>query len=227
MQTSLSLVHVVREPAPDANPHGGRPPLLLLLHGVGANERQMAALAPAFDSRFVVVSVRSPIVMGPNAFAWFHVAFTPQGPVLVEEEARAGWKQLARFATEAVEAYGADPARVYAAGFSQGGIMSLAAILTAPGQFAGAACMSGRLPPEVLAHAAPPPALAGKPVLVVHGEHDAKLGVHLARGAREQLEKLPVDLTYHELAMAHEITQESLGLVRDWLSARLAGEVPA
>ena len=73
MPVPLSLVHIVREPAANAATSGERPPLLLLLHGVGSNEQSMASLASAFDSRFIVMSVRSPIVLGPNAFAWFHV----------------------------------------------------------------------------------------------------------------------------------------------------------
>src|SRR5215207_7296093 len=123
---ALPLVHDVRRPQPGANAPGSRPPLLLLLHGVGANERQMAALAPAFDPRFVVLSVRSPIVLGSgqDAFAWFHVQFTAQGPVIDRDEAAAGWAHVARFAAEAVVAYDADPDRVYVARFSQGGIMA-------------------------------------------------------------------------------------------------------
>ena len=218
---ALSLVHVVRAPAPDANAVGERPPLLVLLHGVGANEKQMAGIAPAFDPRFLVVSVRSPVVLGPNAFGWFHVTFTPQGPVIDAEEAEAGWTLLARFVDEAVAAYGADPARVYVGGFSQGAIMSLAALLTAPRKIAGAVAMSGRLLPEVLPHAAPADELRGRRVLIVHGEADEKLGVHLARWAREQLERLPLALTYRELPMAHAMTDESLAVVTDWLSASL------
>jgi phospholipase/carboxylesterase len=220
METTLSLVHVVRSPAiPPAA--GERAPLLILLHGVGANERQMATLAPAFDPRFIVVSARSPLALGPNAYGWFHVTFTHQGPVIVEQEARAGWHSLARFADEAVAAYGADPARVFVGGFSQGGIMSLAALLASPGRFAGAVSMSGRLLPEVRPDAASAKELDGKPVLIVHGEHDQKLGVDLARWARKQLEHLPLTLTYRELPMGHEIMPESLGVVSPWLSAQL------
>ena len=225
MEATLSLVHSIRPPvSPPAA--GERPPLLILLHGVGANEQQMAAIAPAFDSRFVVVSARSPLELGSNAYGWFHVAFSPQGPVIEEEEARAGWAGAARFAGEAVSAYGADPARVFVAGFSQGGIMSLAALLTSPGQFAGAVSMSGRLLPEVLPHAAGPERLEGKPVLIVHGEQDQKLGVHLARWAREQLERLPLALTYRELPMGHEITAESLDAVASWLTKMLNETAP-
>jgi Predicted esterase len=219
--TALSLVHTVRPPADGANAPGERPPLLVLLHGVGANERQMAQLAPAFDPRFVVVSARSPLTLGPGAFAWFHVTFTPQGPVLVPEEIEAGWALLARFIDEAVAEYHADPARVYVAGFSQGAIMALALLLTAPEKVAGVVAMSGRLPPEVLSHAAPRERLVGKSALIVHGTADDKLGVHLAHAAREQLERLPIALTYLELGMGHTITEDSLTAVADWLAASI------
>ena len=221
--STMSLVHMLRLPAPGSNADGERPPLLILMHGVGANEQQMSQLAPAFDARFVVVSVRSPLVFGPNAFGWFHVTFGAQGPVIVAEEAEAGWKLLARFIDEAVAEYGADPSQVYLAGFSQGGIMALATLLTAPDKVAGAVSMSGRLLPEVLPHAAAGDALRDKPLLIVHGEADEKLGIHLARWAREQLEHLPLDLTYRELPMGHAITAESLAVVTSWLTDALRG----
>ncbi|MDP9349337.1 MAG: hypothetical protein M3P24_09400 [Gemmatimonadota bacterium] len=81
--------------------------------------------------------------------------------------------------------------------------------------------MSGRLLPEVLPHAASAGELDGRPVLVVHGEHDQKLGIHLARWAREQLQRLPLALTYRELPMGHEVTPASMGEVSDWLTAQL------
>ncbi len=183
----------------------------------------MAAIAPAFDPRFVVVSARSPLVLGPNAFGWFHVTFTPHGPAIDAEEAEAGWKLLARFVDEAVTAYGADADRVYVGGFSQGAIMSLAVLLTAPWKIAGAVAMSGRLLPEVLPHAAPAEALHDKRVLIVHGAADEKLGVDLARWARERLASFPLALAYRELPMSHTITEESLGVVTAWLAASLDG----
>jgi len=172
----------------------------------------MAQLAPAFDPRFIVVSVRSPVVLGPNAFGWFHVSFTASGPVIVAEEAEAGWKHVARFIDEAVAAYGADADRVFVAGFSQGGIMALATLLTAPEKVAGAVSMSGRLLPEVLPHVAPAAVLRGKPVLI---------GIHLARWAREHLEPFALDLAYRELPMGHAVTPESLAIVTAWLASAL------
>jgi phospholipase/carboxylesterase len=215
---TLSLVHERRAAVRAA---GATAPLLLLLHGVGSNERSMVSLAPAFDPRFEVLSVRSPLTLGPTSFAWFHVQFTSQGPVIAADEAREGWELIARFVDEAVAAYDIDPTQVYVGGFSQGGIMSLAAVLTSPVRIAGAACMSGRLLPEVLPFAADAASLRDKPVLIVHGVEDTKLGIAFARDAREKLSTLGVALTYHEVPMGHEVTAESLGLVSAWLTARL------
>jgi phospholipase/carboxylesterase len=62
------------------------------------------------------------------------------------------------------------------------------------------------------------------PLLIVHGTADDKLGIHLARWAREQLERLALALTYRELPMGHTITPQSLAVVTTWLSTLLDGE---
>jgi phospholipase/carboxylesterase len=193
----------------------------VLLHGVGSNELAMAALTPWFDPRFIVVSARAPIETEPFAFAWVHVTFTPDGPIIEGDEAIAACQGAAEFVDEAVAAYGADPSRVYLAGFSQGGIVGLGTLLTAPEKVAGVVCMSGRLPPELLPHVVAPDRLRGKPVLLVHGIHDATLGIAYARSARAFLDALPVDLDYREFDMAHSTTDDSMTVVGDWLTAHL------
>ena len=97
----LSLAYRVRD-ASLPPPAAERPPLLVLLHGVGSNELAMAALAGSFDPRFVVISARSPIEMGPFSFCWFHVTFTPDGPVIDGDELHDAADRLAVFVDEAV-----------------------------------------------------------------------------------------------------------------------------
>jgi phospholipase/carboxylesterase len=222
----LSLGHRVRAPSSPAR-IGERPPLLILLHGVGSNELAMAGLAPAFDPRCLVLSARAPRQVGPFSWAWLDVTFMPGGPVIDAEEARQAWLAMAAFVDEAVDAYGADPRRVFLGGFSQGGILALMTLLTSPERLAGAFCMSGRLAPEVLPHAAPPDRLAGKPVLIVHGRDDDVLGVTYARDARRQLAELPVALTYRELDLGHTTSPESVEVVAAWLTDRLDALDPA
>ena len=107
-------------------------------------------------------------------------------------------------------AYGLDPERVFIAGFSQGGIVALATLLTSPEKVAGAVCMSGRLPPELLPHIAPPDRLRDKPVLIVHGAGDETLPVEYGRNAYATLKELPLDLEYREFDMGHTTSDDEL-----------------
>lgn len=220
MPDPLSLVHLVRAPI---RPGGGSAPLLLLLHGVGSNEQDLFGLAPSLDERLTIVSARAPLSMGPSAFGWFPVQFTPQGPVHDPAAAERSRALLVRFVDELVERYGANRRRVYVGGFSQGAIMSLAVGLTRPETVAGVLAMSGRTLPEAIANRAPDAALRGLPILVQHGLYDQVLPISHGQATRAALEALPVDLTYREYPIAHQVSAESLADAVAWLRERLDG----
>lgn len=220
-QPTLSLVHLTRPPRDSASGASGKPPLLLLLHGVGSNERDLFGLAGQLDPRFRIVSLRAPLVRGPDSFAWFDVQFLPSGNVINPDQLRASRDLVAQVIGEAVSAYDADAERVYLLGFSQGAIMSLATALSQPALVAGIAPLSGRIPAEVSPWIAPPGDLAGLPVLLVHGRADTVIPLPYAHEAQHLLASLPVALTYREYDMAHEIAPPALGEVLAWLTARL------
>lgn len=226
-QKQLSLVHLMREPQAPRSAPDRKPPLLLLLHGVGSHERDLFRFAPVLDPRFLILSLRAPNVLGPNSYAWF--TFTPSPAVnrINAAQAEASRQSLLRFIPAAVAAYGADPARVFLMGFSQGAIMSASVALTHPELVAGAVLMSGRILPEIAPLIAPAEALRGLPILVVHGTRDDILPVAHGRASRESLSALSVALSYREYDMGHTITDESLSDVTRWLTARLDEETLA
>lgn len=217
----VPLAHRVRPPAPGANPPGVRPPLLVLLHGVRSHEGAVHPLSEAFDPRLWVVSVRSPLTLSPGQFGWFTVEFTMDGPKINEPEARAAWTRVPELLAQVVAATGADPARVYLGGFSQGGIVSLATLLTAPEAVAGVVVMSGRLLPEVLPHAVAPARLAGKPVLWVHGTEDAVLPIGYQQDGVATLQRWPLAIEARQFAMPHTVAPPARDAVASWLTARL------
>jgi phospholipase/carboxylesterase len=216
----LSLVHLVRPPRTRVQ---GQPPLLIQLHGVGSHERDLFEFADLLDPRFLVVSARAPLVVGPDSFAWFDVRFLPQGNIINVEQLRASLATLVQFIGEAVQGYQTDPQRVYLLGFSQGGIMGLSVALTHPALVAGVAAMSARVPPEVVPAFAPKEELTGLPLLLTHGTEDMVIPIRDAREGQKVLADLPVDLTYHEYEMGHQVTPKSLDDVLAWLTARLNG----
>lgn len=216
--SALALTHLVREAGQSTD---GRPPLLLLLHGVGSNEADLFGLAPALDPRFLVLSLRAPLVLGYGAYAWFHVEFTPDSFIANTAELEQSRQVLAELIPRAVEVYGADPQRVFLLGFSQGAIMSLAVALTRPELVHGVVAMSGRLAPEALRARAGDDALRGLQILLLHGTGDDVLPIRHGREARDLLAQLPLELTYREFSMAHTVTDESFAVAQTWLRDRL------
>ncbi|MDQ6804311.1 MAG: alpha/beta fold hydrolase [Actinomycetota bacterium] len=199
----------------------GTPPLLIMLHGVGSNERDLIELAPALDPRFHIVSLRAPITLAPGSYAWFNVLFTPEGPLHNAKEADTSREILVDTIPGLVAATETDPDRVYLLGFSQGAIMSLALALTVPTVVAGVVAMSARTLPEIRDHLGLPTDLAHLSLLVVHGTEDVTLPVRYGRETRDFLETLPVNLTYREYPMGHHVSPESLADVAAWLTQQL------
>jgi|SRR5690348_7653843 phospholipase/carboxylesterase len=214
---TLPLVHLVHQPSIETD----TPPLLLLLHGVGSNEQDLFGLVPFLDKRFLIISARAPNTLEPGSYAWFEITFTPQGPSINPQQAEASRETLITFIKEAVTMYGADSQRVYLMGFSQGAIMSASVALTQPELVAGAVLMSGRILPEIRTLMSSNDALIGFPFLVVHGTADRVLPITNGRASRDLLLSLPVDLTYREYSMGHEVSQESLSDVAAWLREQL------
>jgi phospholipase/carboxylesterase len=214
----FSLHHMIRQPGAESE---SAPPLLILLHGVGSNEQDLMGLAPKLDPRFFILSARAPISLGPSSFGWYHVQFLTDGFLIDEEEADTSREILLRFVDEATAAYNVDPKRVYLMGFSQGCIMSIGAALTAPEKFAGAVGMNGRLLDSMLRKTAPEASLRSLPLLIVHGTQDTVIPVEHARSMRDELRRLPVDLTYREYDIGHYVTPESINEISTWLTARL------
>ena len=76
-----------------------RPPLLVLLHGIGTDEEDLLPLAQFLDPRFLVVSARAPHEAEPMGFRWYAIdwAATPTLPRSDPVEIVAGRNLLARF----------------------------------------------------------------------------------------------------------------------------------
>ncbi|MEP7037433.1 MAG: alpha/beta hydrolase [Acidobacteriota bacterium] len=196
-------------------------PLLLVLHGLGADENDLFGLAPFMDERFFIVSPRAPFALAYGGYAWFELVIQPNNIGFNVKEFEQSREMILKFVDELVAEHDLDAKRVYLCGFSQGAIMSLSVLLSEPEKFAGVVAMSGRAMPEMLPEQNNFDALKDFPILVTHGIYDPVLPIENGRATKEILSRLPVDLEYKEYAMAHEISQESLQDVTGWLRSKL------
>ncbi len=213
----LSYLH---RPAAPSTP---APWLLVLLHGVGSQERDLFELSPFVPKAFHVLSLRAPHRVGPGAFAWFAFSVAPDGSRQIHESQEAeSRKQVAHAVEVAARELGVAPERVVVGGFSQGGIMALSLLLTRPELMRAAMVWHGRLLAQALDHAAPPEALQGKNLWVSHGLQDNVIPVANAHAIREHAQGLPLALAYAEFPGAHEIRPAELQQAMTWLVGLMA-----
>ena len=170
--------------------------LLLLLHGVGASEQSLAALAAEQDPRLHVVLPRAPFALAPGAYGWFQVQFTAQGPVINPQQAEASRLTLLQFIAAQQQRLQLTPARTLVAGFSQGGILSASVGLTSPHSVAGFGILCGRILPEIEPLIPADVGKNGLRALVMHGRADSKLPYTLAEQSSQRLQRHGVE---HEL----------------------------
>lgn len=217
--TSLSLVHNVVKPSqPDSN---DRFPLLLLLHGYGSNENDLVELSPHLDQRFLVISVRAPLTLAPNMFAWFPTEFLPGGISVNVQDAKTARQKLETFFEEVLTHYPVDAKKVFIMGFSQGAVMSYILSLLNPGRVSATVAMSGRMPPQEFLNNLNRQELENFPIFACHGIYDDVISINSGRECKAALEKMPVNLTYREYDMAHQVSYESLNDISQWLTAQL------
>lgn len=190
--------------------------LLILSHGVGGNEMNLAPLAAQAPAETAVVLVRAPLTLGPGQFAWFPVSFGPQGPHPDLAAAEDGRQRLALFVAEMQAAHGVAPNATVVAGFSQGGIISASVALTQPEMVVGFAVLAGRILPEIEPRLANRERLARVQGFIGHGRDDSKLPVDWAHRADAWLTDLGVPHETHLYAGDHGIPQAMQDDFFDW-----------
>ncbi len=213
--TALTLNHEVVMPRIGDPPH----PALLLLHGRGANERDLLPLVDDLDPRLLIISPRAPFSFPGGGYFWYDL--DPQGVGYPEAKTFArSLDALESLIAEVTTTYPIDPARVYIGGFSMGAAMSATLALTLPDRIAGAVVLSGYLPLYAGLEFRTDD-VAGHPIFQAHGTFDPVIPVIGGQMTRDYLATTPVDLTYREYQMGHEVGYQELLDLATWLTAVL------
>lgn len=218
---SRSKVHeepVLKYEIRQAEKGSSKPPLIILLHGLGSNEQDLFAFAGQLPGRFMVVAARAPITLSEGSYAWFRVDRSSGKPVIPNPaEVENSRKLIVQFIDQLKSKYVFDEKRVYLCGFSQGGIMSYTVGLTRPDMVKGIAVMSGRLLPGVKEQAASKEKLAKLNVFISHGTEDAVIPVANAREALVYIRSMKISPRYKEYKAGHTINNEMLTDLLGWL----------
>jgi phospholipase/carboxylesterase len=209
----LSLRYVLN--VPSGKRDDAELPLVVVMHGRGADANDLADLAPMIDDGYRFVFPNAPKKFEPTpgysfGYSWFD-GWPPEGDSIVQSR-----EKLLALIDELVERYPTPEGKIVVAGFSQGGMMAIDVGFRTKQNVAGIVCMSGAI------YEADAPPLRKLPLLIVHGTEDDMIPLFAAQRTRFVLEENGLTPEYHEFPMGHQVTSESLAMVRAFLRSVLS-----
>ena len=200
--------------------------LLLLLHGYGADERDLGGLLPYLDpeGRFVTVLPRGPIA-APPGFSWFDLM--SQDAQVAQQGFVDALDAIDDLLDQVCEEHGMARTDAVVGGFSQGGGIALALALGSSDKPRPAAvlAMSPFIPFDPTA--VDWDAATEVAVLLQHGTEDPMVKPLGTRRFAEVLADRGVPVVLGEFPMGHEVSMESITQAQGWLDAVRVGERPS
>ena len=200
------LVQWTRQPSERAGT-----PLLVAMHGVGSNERDLLGLAPALPAAWTMASLRAPMPWG-QGHSWYPLG-TPGSPALEPVDA------VVADVLAWIDSVAADHPRIGLLGFSQGGSMALQLLRARPTGFAFAVSLSGFVVPGVTDARDEAVAAVRPRVFLGHGDLDPVIPTE-ATARTQAWAAATTDVTDREYAgLPHAVSAAELADVTAFIAA--------
>ena len=196
------------------------PPVLVIMHGYGADEYDLLSIASHLPQKFLVISLQAPIPLAWGGYSWYHLTQTATGlhgdNASRHESEDIVMKELPKLITK----QGGDLQNVILLGFSQGAAMCYALVgkhdLESIGiKVKGVAALSGYIPADVI------PSLEKKdlsaiPFFLSHGEHDDLIAPEAMQQAQRVLTECNALVTSKLYQVGHGLTEETIEDLKNW-----------
>lgn len=193
-------------------------PLVILMHGLGSHEQDLADLGDFFPKSFATASLRGPLEQ-MGGYAWFSPgAHTGASPDAATEMADATAAVL-----DWIDNHIDPDTPIVPLGFSQGGAMVSHLLRTRPSRFIGGVMLSGFIGPEPLA-SDPEFQVAQLPIFIGRGDQDPVIPLDRFEYASDWLHErsLLTEVVYN--GMAHSVCHPEVVNVAKFLEFTISGD---
>lgn len=201
---------------------------VIWLHGLGADRYDFMPVAEALQqsllsTRFLLPQAPTRAVTVNGGYempSWYDIkAMSPARAI--DRDQLEGSAQRILALIEGQRDSGIDPARIFLAGFSQGGAVVLhTAFLRWEGPLGGVLALSTYAPTfsDDMTLSASQQRI---PAYCLHGQHDEVVQNAMGRTAYEHLKAQGVTVTWQEYPMGHEVLPQEIADIGVWLGDRL------
>ena len=201
---------------------------VIWLHGLGADRYDFVPVAEMLQetlltTRFVLpqAPTRAVTINGGYAMpSWYDILAMNPARAIDHDQLEASALAVLNL-IEAQRDSGIDPARIFLAGFSQGGAVVLhAAFRRWQGPLGGVLALSTYAPTfnDQMTLSASQQRI---PAYCLHGQHDDVVQYDMGRDVYARLQTLGVTVAWQEYPMGHEVLPQEISDIGSWLSNKL------
>ncbi len=199
---------------------GGKPPVLVIMHGYGADEYDLISIASHLPRRLLVISLQAPIPLSWGGYSWYHLSQTATGLHGDNPSRHESEELIVKELAGTIEKNGGDQKNVYLLGFSQGSAMCYSLIgrqnLEDVGIIIkGIAALSGYIPADVIPFIEKKD-LSSIPFFLAHGEHDDLIPREAMQQAERVLTAKNAKVTAKLYEVGHGITDDTISDLNTW-----------
>ena len=202
---------------------------VIWLHGLGADGHDFAPMVPELglpkDAGVRFIFPHAPVrpITINNGLAmrgWYDIKSLTKMALQDDAGIRESERIVHGYLDHEIAA-GTPAEKIVLAGFSQGGAITLHTGTRYPKRLAGLMALSTYLPLSDKFSAEVKRERKDTPVLMCHGSFDPMLPMALGTTSRDLLKAEGFEVSWHEYPMAHQVCEEEIELIGNWLKQRL------
>ena len=204
---------------------------VIWLHGLGADGSDFEPVVPELGldescgTRFIFPHAPMIPVTCNGGYvmrAWYDIISLDANNRQIDDAGIVASREAIRRLVEREVARGVPAARVFIAGFSQGGAVAYATALTHPEKLGGVIALSTYIPNRDWLAAEISLANRTTPIFAAHGRDDDVVAPVLGLAARDFLVERGYPVEWHDYAMPHSVCIEEIEAIGQWLRRIMA-----
>tara|TARA_Y100000768_G_C23758136_1_gene577262 strand:+ start:55 stop:684 length:630 start_codon:yes stop_codon:yes gene_type:complete len=207
---NTSFFYLIKKPENNTK----KSPIVFLLHGFGSNEEDLFSFSPYLNNDVTIISLRAPIMLYPNSYAWYNIYYSGSVKSYDKEAAKLIKNQFISEMNYFIKKYDCDPNRITLIGFSQGAILGHA--IAQSSNIKNLIALSGYVDDELINF----DNTNKTSIYISHGNEDEVIPFKESIETNKILNQNNIEYEFNSFEQGHGVNSENLKSFLEWLKER-------
>lgn len=207
---NTSFFYLIKKPENNTK----KSPIVFLLHGFGSNEEDLFSFSPYLNNDVTIISLRAPIMLYPNSYAWYNIYYSGSVKSYDKEAAKLIKNQFISEMNYFIKKYDCDPNRITLIGFSQGAILGHA--IAQSSNIKNLIALSGYVDDELIDF----DNTNKTSIYISHGNEDEVIPFKESIETNKILNQNNIEYEFNSFEQGHGVNSENLKSFLEWLKER-------